>query len=291
MPKETIGIIAGSGQFPFLVAQGAREAGLDVAVCGFHDNTEPSLSRAANAFTLLHLGQLSRLIAFFKKHNVRRLCMAGAINKPRALSLRPDWRAARLLLRMRSKGDDALLRAVAEEIESEGFQVVRPEILAPTLLAPEGVLSARPPTGAEWLDIRYGWPIARRLGRLDIGQCFVVREGMVVAVECLEGTDATLKRAAELGGTGCVVVKIAKPGQDERLDLPAVGTTTMEILIEGGFACLALQASKTLFFDREKALALADAAGLCVVALPEDFMRSEIQACANPDCSLNFTGK
>ncbi len=275
MPQEIIGIIAGSGQFPFLIAAGARAQGLSVAICGFHGHTDPALASAADAFTLLHLGQFSKLIAFFKKQHARRICMAGAISKPKALSLRPDWRAARMLMRMRHKGDDALLRTVAEELESEGLQVVQPAALAPGLLAPEGVLSARAPTGDEWLDIRFGWPMARLLGRLDIGQCLVVRQGIVMAVECLEGTDATLKRGAVLGGPGCLAIKIAKPGQDERMDLPSIGSATMDVLIEHKFAGLALQAGKTLFFDREKALALADAAGLCIVALPENFMESE----------------
>ena len=276
MPQETIGIIAGSGQFPLLVAAGAHSQGFVVAVCGFHGHTDPILAQSADAFALLHLGQFAKVIAFFKKQQVRRICMAGAINKPRALSLRPDWRAAKMLMRARHKGDDALLRAVAGELESEGFQVVQPATLAPGLLAPEGVLSARSPTGDEWLDIRFGWPIARLMGRLDIGQCLVVRQGIVMAVECLEGTDATLKRGAALGGPGCMAVKIAKPGQDERVDLPSIGSATMDALIEHKFAGLALQAGKTLFFDREKALALADAAGLCVVALPETFMETEL---------------
>ena len=228
MPQETIGIIAGSGQFPLLVAAGARSQGFAVAICGFHGHTDPALAQTADVFALLHLGQLARVLAFFKKHHARRICMAGAISKPRALSLRPDWRAAKMLMRMRHKGDDALLRAVAGELESEGLQVVQPATLAPGLLAPEGVLSARGPSGDEWLDIRFGWPIARLMGRLDIGQCLVVRQGIVMAVECLEGTDATLKRGAALGGPGCMAVKIAKPGQDERVDLPSISSATME---------------------------------------------------------------
>jgi DUF1009 family protein len=278
MPQETIGIIAGSGQFPNLVAEGARSRNLDVAICGFHGHTDPSLENTANVFTLVHLGQFSKLIRFFKKHHVRRICFAGAINKPKALQIRPDWRAARILMRMRNKGDDALLRAAAEEFASEGLLVVQPAEFAPGLLAPEGVLSTREPTGDEWMDIRFGWPIARSMGRFDIGQCLVVRQGMVMAVECLEGTDATLARGAQLGGPGCMAIKVVKPGQDERMDLPSIGTTTMEILIANKFSGLALQASKTLFFDREKALAMADAAKLCIVALPEDFMQNETES-------------
>lgn len=273
---QSIGIIAGGGQFPFLIAQGARARGLKVAICGFHGHTDPELAAEADSFTLLHLGQFGKLIKFFHKAGAKQICLAGSINKPKALSLRPDWRAARIILRMRSKGDDALLRAIAAELEGEGFAIAQPADLAPGLLSPEGVLSARQPTDREWLDIRFGWSMARTLGKLDIGQCLVVREGMVVAVECLEGTDATLTRGGQLGGAGCVAVKTAKTGQDERMDLPSIGTTTMQVLIQSGFSCLALEAGKTLFFDREEALRQADAANLCVVALPPDFMADEL---------------
>lgn len=278
MSEEYIGIIAGGGQFPFLIARGARARGFKVAVCGFHGHTDPALEAEADAFSLLHLGQFGKLIRFFHKHGVRQICMAGSINKPKALSLRPDWRAARIILRMRSKGDDALLRAIAAELEGEGFSIAQPADLAPGLIAPDGVLSKRRPTDAEWLDIRFGWGMSRELGRLDIGQCLVVREGMVMAVEGLEGTDATLVRGARLGGAGCVAIKTAKTGQDERMDLPSIGTQTMRVLIDGNYSCLALHAGKTLFFDREQALRMADEAGLCVISLPEDFTGDDFSA-------------
>ena len=268
---ENIGIIAGGGQFPRLVAQQARAAGLGVVICGFQGHTDPDTAKHADAFELLHLGQLGRMISFFQEHHVTRACMAGSISKPKALDFRPDWRAAKILFSLRKKGDDALLRAIMADIEKDGIRIVASADLAPGLRAPRGTLSRRTPTDEEWKDLRYGWPIARSMGAFDIGQCLIVREGMVMAVECLEGTDATIKRGAELGGNGCIAIKMVKPGQDERVDLPSVGLATVRNLVEHHYAVLAIQAEKTLIFDREEALALADEHGLAVVSLPDDF--------------------
>ncbi|MDR2488382.1 MAG: UDP-2,3-diacylglucosamine diphosphatase LpxI [Desulfovibrio sp.] len=268
---DTIGIIAGSGQFPFLVARGAKRDGLRVVICGFHGNTDDALAAEADAFTMLHLGQLGALIAFFKRHHARSVCMAGAVSKPKALDLRPDMRAARLLFQLkRNKGDDAVLRAVADELHSEGITVVRPERLVPNLRGPVGVLGKHRPRPDTWRDIRFGWNIAKSLGALDIGQCVVVRSGIVVAVEAMEGTDATLIRGGELGGSGCTAVKVLKPGQDDRLDLPSIGAGTIALLAGYRYACLAFEAEKTLFFDRQAALDTACEHSIAVVGLPAD---------------------
>lgn len=271
---ERIGIIAGGGQFPRLVADAARAAGQYTAICGFREHSDPELEAHADAFALLHLGQLNRLIAFFREQGVSRLCLAGTINKPKALDLRPDLRAVKVMLSLRDKGDDALLRAVLGELEAEGFEVVSAVHLAPSLRCPAGVLTRRAPDEQVWDDIRYGWPIAAAVGRFDIGQCLVVRQGMVAAVECLEGTDATLIRGSELAGPGCVALKTVKPGQEERVDLPSIGLETVRLLIERRFACLAVTAETTLFFDRTEALALADRHQLCVVALGPEQSRA-----------------
>lgn len=264
-----MGIIAGSGQFPFLVAQGARRAGAFVAACGFHGNTDPDLAAYCDAFTMLHLGQLNALIAFFREHSISRLCMAGAISKPRALDLHPDFRVAKLLLRLArsAKGDDVLLRTVTEELQSEGFTVVRPDSLVPDLLGPTGLLTGSP-SPELWQDIQFGLATARAVGSLDIGQCVVVRKGVVIAVEAIEGTDATLARAGNLGGAGCTAVKTAKPGQDERLDLPSIGTGTIHVLARYQYAALAYEAGRTLFFDREAACAEAQKHGIVLVGIP-----------------------
>ena len=266
--NECIGIVAGAGQFPELVAQMSRKQGLRVAICGFYGHTDPAIASMGHAFSMVHLGQLGKILAFFKKQKVRRICFAGAISKPKALSLRPDFRAVRMLLGLRGFGDDALLRAVAREVESEGMQLIQAASLVPGLRAPLGLLTRRKPSQNEWEDILYGLPLACKIGHMDIGQCIVVRRKMVVAVECLEGTDATLARGGSLGGAGCTAIKLLKPGQDERLDLPAIGLDTINTLLAAQYGCLVYQAGKTLFFDREKSIAAAEAGGLCVLGLP-----------------------
>ena len=272
--NESIGIIAGSGQFPRLVAEDAKAAGYTVVVCAFHGFTDPGLETLADVYTTVYLGQFDKVISYFRSNNVRRLCMAGAIDKPRALDLRPDFRAARILFSLRGKGDDALLRAIMEDLEKEGFAIIQAaslsSSLSSSLLCPEGSLTRRTPTAEEWADIRYGWPIAGELGRFDIGQSLVVKEGMVVAVECLEGTDAALRRGSELRGEGCVAIKRFKPRQDDRVDLPSIGLQTGRLLTESRYRCLAVEAGKTLFFDRAEALALADKHDFCIIALTGD---------------------
>ena len=287
--RQCIGIVAGRGQFPALVAGMAAKHGSKVVICGFYDHTDQSLASLSSAFCLLHLGQLGKLIKFFKKQKVTHICFAGAISKPKALNIRPDWRALSLLLNLRAFGDDALLRAVACELEKEGFNVVQAASLLPGLAAPLGVLGSRNPSLEEWEDIVYGWPMAQNIGRLDIGQCIVVRRKMVMAVECLEGTDATLARGGELGGEGCSAIKIVKPGQDERLDLPAIGLDTINMLLKHNYACLAYQAGKTLFFDRDQSLQEANRGGLCLIGLPDNALWESIwqevkkELAANPD--------
>ena len=269
--QEHIGIIAGGGKFPRIIAENLHAAGHFVAICGFAGHTDQSTGGCADSYAHLHLGQLGKMITFFKEHNVTRACMAGSISKPKALDFRPDWRAAKIIFSLKNKGDDSLLRAIINELEKEGIHIVSSASLAQGLLCPSGVLTRRGPTENEWKSIRYGWPIAHALGSYDIGQCIVVKESMVVAVECLEGTDATLERGGMLGGNSCIAIKIVKPGQDERVDLPSIGLGTVKKIIAGHYSALAVEAEKTLFFDREEALHLADEHGLCIIALPADF--------------------
>jgi len=266
---EILGIIAGSGQFPVQVARGARAQGFGVVMAGFHGHTDPSIAAEADAFALLHLGQLNKLIHFFHKYSASRVCFAGAINKPKALHLRPDLRVLKLMFTLRGKGDDAILRCIAGEFAKENLPVVRAASFVPGLAAPLGVVSARKPAAEEWDDVRFGWPIARTIGQLDIGQCVVVRSGIVIAVEAMEGTDATLERGGRLGGKGCTAIKIFKPGQDERIDQPAIGPRTFALMARYGYACMAYQAGKTLFFDLDESVAIADAANIAVVGLPD----------------------
>lgn len=280
---NSIGIIAGSGQFPLLVAQGAKRRGMRVVVCGFHGITDTALTAEADVFLMLKLGQLGALIDFFKSNRVERVCMAGAVNKPKALDLRPDMRAAKLLFKLARKGDSALLQAVADELQSEGLRVVRPEELAPDLRSPEGVLGKLSPSPELWRDIRFGWRIAKAVGSLDIGQCVVVRSGIVIAVEGIEGTDATLVRGGELGGPGCTAVKVVKPKQDERIDLPSVGAGTLALLAKYRYACLSFEAGKTLFFDQQAALTTARTHDIAVVGVPSEAEPFFALFCGNED--------
>jgi hypothetical protein len=264
-PSGPLGIIAGEGQFPFLVAEGARSLGKAVVAVGFRGHTRKELETHVDRMQWVRLGQLGKLLRFFKRHGACEIVFAGGINKPRALSIRPDFHAARLLLALRSRTDNALLEAVAQSMAKRGMRAVSPLKYAPGLQTPEGVLGSRRPLKRESGDIEYGWPLAKELGRLDIGQCLVVRERMVVAVEALEGTNATILRAGELAGPGCVVIKTFKPGQEQHIDQPAVGLSTIETMIRSGASCLAIEAGQSLFFDRDKALSLAEEHGIAIV--------------------------
>ncbi|NLW80216.1 MAG: LpxI family protein [Desulfovibrionales bacterium] len=260
-----LGIIAGGGSLPTTVADNARSLGSRIVGVGFAPDTDPSFPNHCDEFIWLKLGQLGRLVDFFTQHGVTHVVMAGPINKPRALDLRPDWRAARLLLSLRTRGDDALLRAVGAELEKEGMLLVGPHHFSPDMHTPAGLLTRRPPDKREQQDIDLGWSVAEQLGSLDIGQCLVIREGIVLAVEAIEGTDATIRRGGTLGGPGAVVVKRPKAGQDRRLDLPAVGLETVQTMAEVGAGVLAIEAGQTLFFERQKAVDFADRHGIAII--------------------------
>ena len=268
----TVGILAGSGQFPFLVARGAAQQGHRVVAVGFTGNTDPSLKEECVAFTMIALGQVGALVGFLKKNRVEKVCMAGAISKPKAFSFKPDFRAAKLMFKLAGQhGDDAILRIVAEELASEGIEVVRPEAIVPSLVeVPSGLLAGPEPSAQTWMDIGLGYAKAKVLGACDIGQCVAVHRGVVVAVEAVEGTDALIERAGGLSTEALTLVKVVKPDQDTRLDRPSIGSKTIEVMARNNFVCLAFEAGKTLFFDKEQSLAKANGYGISVVALPDD---------------------
>ncbi len=275
MSDQVIGLIAGGGQFPLLVARAAREQGLTVAAVGFAGYSNAEVAQVAQAWSELKIGQLGRLIDFFKAHGVSRVLMAGSIDKSMAMSfknIRPDIRAAKLLARLALKGDDQLFRGLVQELEGEGLPVVPAHTLLPQLLTPAGILTRTKPSTQAVKDLRLALATARELGRLDIGQCVVVKRGIVAAVEALEGTDATIRRGCSLAGAKCVAVKVFKPGQSKRVDLPSVGLATIEILREFKAIALGVEAGQSLFFDREQALAVADRAGIAVVGISGDFL-------------------
>lgn len=266
MNQETpIGIIAGEGQFPFLVVQGARRQGRSIVVVGFKEHTRAELYPLVDDMTWLRVGQLGKMISFFKKHKIEEIVFAGSISKPKVLEIRPDMKAAKLLLQTRSKNDNALLSKVKDFLRQENMELVSPFRFVPELKTPEGVLGKHNPDKQQWRDINFAWPLAKEIGRLDIGQCLVVKDQMVVAVEAMEGTNATILRAGEIAGPGCVAVKIFKPGQEEYIDQPSIGKTTIEIMSQAGTSCLVIEAEKSLFFDREQAVDLADREGISLI--------------------------
>jgi hypothetical protein len=275
---KEVGLIAGSGQFPVLFAHAARQASVRVLAVGFDGETDPSLSKYVDEFHMVRLGQLNRLIRTFKSSGITHAAMAGAINKTRMYTkIRPDWRAVRFLSRLRSRKDDSLLRALADELESEGILIQPSTIFLPELLAPEGILTRRKPNRREQQDIAFGWTLAKAIGRLDIGQCLVVKNQVVLAVEGIDGTDATIMRGGRLCREGAIVVKVSKPMQDLRFDVPAVGSDTIEVMKRANARVLVLEAGKTVIFDRDKMIDIADSAGISILVQNEDFRPVENQ--------------
>lgn len=265
---ERIGLIAGSGRFPVLFAETARRRGVEVVAVAHSGETAEELAGVVHAVTWVQPGQLDALIAALKAGNVTRAVMVGGIAKPRLFrEFVPDARALSVIARVGALRDDKLLRALAEELESEGIEIVESTLYLQEIVPEPGVLSARAPTPEEWSDIRYGFRVAKVIGQFDIGQSVVVRGGAVMAVEGIEGTDATVRRAGQLVNGDVVLVKACKPTQDLRFDLPAVGPATIRTLAEVRGRVLAVEAGRTVILDRAELLALADEADIAVVAV------------------------
>lgn len=290
MHKENtalLGLIAGNGRFPFLLLEAALAHGLRVVVAAIKEETDPEMNqRAAHdpehiRVHWLSLGELSKLIETFQREGVTRAVMAGQVKHKQIFSsIRPDWRLAKLLLNLRTRNTDMLLGAVAKVLQDEGITLVSSTQYLEPLLAPAGVLTSRSPNESELDDITFGRAIARTVAAHDIGQTVVVAAGAVVAVEAMEGTDATITRAGELFRTladseeqldatlprALTVVKVAKPNQDMRFDVPVIGVATIETMQRAGATCLALDAGRTLLFDREAIVRAADLAGISMTA-------------------------
>jgi UDP-2,3-diacylglucosamine hydrolase len=268
---EAIGLIAGNGSFPLLFARTARQEGLAVVAVAHEGETPPELAECVDHLTWIKVGQLEAIIRTLLAHGVRRAVMAGGIRKAALMDgFAPDERAMRFLARLTQWSDDALLRGVAEELEGEGIAVVESTLFLGSLLAPAETLTARQPDDAQWRDIRYGLAVAKGIGAWDVGQTVVVKSRMVLAVEALEGTDAALRRGGALGRGGAVAVKVSKPGQDLRFDVPAIGPATVAVCREAGIAALAVEAGKTLLLEREALLGAAAAADLAIVGVRTD---------------------
>jgi DUF1009 family protein len=262
---EKIGLIAGKGQFPLLFAEAARRRGLEVVAMAHRGETDPGIEPLVQQCHWIFVGQVGKLIRAFKEAGVTRAVMAGGVSRGRLFrDFRPDFRALAIIRRVGAGHDDRILRGLAAELEKEGITIVSSLLYLDELLAQPGPLSRRRPTAAELEDIGYGFRIAKEVGRLDLGQCVVVRRQVVTALEAIEGTDDTIRRGGRLAGKGAVVVKVSKPGQDLRFDLPTVGKNTIEVMAEVEAGVLAVEAGKTLIFDRQEMVALADKAGIAV---------------------------
>jgi DUF1009 family protein len=264
---DRIGIIAGGGQFPVLFARAVAARGINLYTAAYVKEADPLLGDYSRAILWLHLGQLKRLIRFFKKHQVHQAVMMGHIRKTRMFTdVRPDLHAIAVIAKMRHTHDDAVLRAFAGALETAGIRILPATCFLPELLAPAGCWTRRAPTAAEQADIDMGFRIAREIGRLDIGQCVVVGGGSVLAVEAIEGTDAAILRGGNLGPGHAVAVKVCKPHQDTRFDLPAIGDRTIETMRQAGVRALAVEAGRAVAFDREEMIAHADRLGVSIVA-------------------------
>ncbi|SHO46880.1 LpxI family protein [Desulfopila aestuarii] len=275
---ENIGIIAGGGQFPLLFIDAAHKAGRKVMVIAHKGETDERVASAADDVCWVKLGQLGKVISWFKAKGVGETVFLGAITKTKIFrDVMPDLKALTLWNKIDSKQDDAILRAVATALEKENIAVRESTMYLQHLLFPEGVLSKKKPSKEQRRDIEFGWQHARAIGRLDIGQCVVVRNCTVVAVEAIEGTDAAIRRGGKLAREKAVVVKVKKPGQDFRFDLPATGVITIQTLAEVKGAVLAVEAGQALIFDREEMMRAADRAGIVVVGVTE-----------NPDGTLTY---
>lgn len=268
---ESVGLIAGNGRFPVIFARTARAEGVSVVAVAHEGETEPELAGVVDALTWIRVGELEPVIRVFRAHGVRRAVMAGGIRKAALLEhFAPDERGMRCLARIQTWSDDAVLRSVAAELEGEGVEVVASTLFLSSILTPVGLLTSRAPDEQQWTDIRYGLAVAKGVGAFDIGQTVVVKSGMVLAVEAIEGTDEAMRRGGRLGRGGSVVVKVSKPGQDLRFDVPAVGPQTVGTCREAGIAVVALEAGKTLLLERETLVADAEAAGVALVGVAVD---------------------
>jgi len=266
--KAVIGLIAGNGKMPIILAQAIRKAGHRVVAIGHLEETRKDLARYVNTFYWVHIGELGKIIDLLLAAKVKRAVLAGKVPKTHFFSkAKPDLRAIQVLSRLTAKNDDAILRAIAQEIESEGIRIESPAVFLRENLVARGVLTERKPTEREKKDLAFGWKMAKKIGALDLGQSVVVKDQMILAVETLEGTDETIRRGGRLGRRDVLVIKVAKPKQDLRLDLPVIGRRTIRTLREAGASTLAMEAQKTIIIDREKVVKEADKHKLCLMGI------------------------
>ena len=282
-----IGLLAGAGRFPIVFAEGARQAGLSVYCLGVEGMASPELVPLCDHFDWIPLGKIGRAIRLFRRREVTRAVMAGKIEKTvlfhpfRVLRLLPDWRTLHMWFRYasRDKKDDTLLMAVIHEFERDRITFGSALEFCPELLVKRGFLTRRKPTPAQWKDIRFGWELAKEMGRLDVGQSVIVKDSAVIAVEAIEGTDKAILRSAELCRQGgFTVVKVAKPQQDMRFDVPTIGMQTLHTMSQSGGKVLAVECDKTIVLDQDKVVELANRLGIAIVAVDAQELQARIAA-------------
>jgi DUF1009 family protein len=263
---EIIGLIAGGGQFPLMLAEAAKKRGFRVVAVAHSGETSPSLKDKTDEIVWIKLGQLGQLIKVLKKNGVRHAMMAGTITKKRMFeNVKPDLKGLTLMSKLAIFHDDDILRAVAKELAREDIEIVSSTHYLPELLALKGCLTKKKPNKAEQEDIDFGWHVAKELGRLDIGQCVVVRNKTVLALEAIDGTDETILRGGGLAREAAVVIKVSKPNQDLRFDVPAVGVETLKVMSQVKASVLAVEAGKTLMFEKPEMIEYANNADISIV--------------------------
>lgn len=262
-----IGLIAGIGDLPAVIAGDAKDRGHKVITVALENLASPVLNELSDKIKWINVGKVGELIETFKKSGVTEVIMAGKV--PKSLlyksKITPDLRAIKLLFSLKDKSDDSILNALTGELEKEGIRIIDTAAFSPNLLTPEGVLTVTPPSQDEWKDIEFGWRIAKEIGKLDIGQTVVIKGKAVMAVEAIEGTDEAILRGGKWADEGSVVVKVSKPQQDMRLDVPVVGTATLTAMISARARVLAVEAQRSIIVGREKLVKEADAAGISIV--------------------------
>ncbi|MDQ6653716.1 MAG: UDP-2,3-diacylglucosamine diphosphatase LpxI [Acidobacteriota bacterium] len=275
------GLIAGNGRFPFMVVEGARRAGVSLSVAAIREETDPKIEQEVERLTWVGVGQLGKMIRFFKGEGVEKAIMAGQVKHVQIFSRAiPDARMLKMLLKLPHRNTDSLIGAIAAELASEGIELIDSTYFLGDYLPDAGTLTRREPSSAERADIDYGLDIAREIARLDLGQTVVVRGKACVAIEAMEGTDAAVRRAGNLmrgdkgaqdgirfGSGPLTVLKLSKPNQDMRFDVPVVGVPTIETMVDAGATCLCISAGKTLMFDREKMISLANKNKIAIIAV------------------------
>lgn len=287
VPRPRVGLLAGWGRFPVLFAEAARRQGYAVYGMGILGMASPELGAICHRFRLAPLARLGRAIRYFRRHRVERVVMAGKVEKRelfkplRMLRLIPDARTLHMWYRYcrNNKQDDTLLLAVIREFERDGISFFSALDICPELLVKHGFLTRRRPSAAQWKDIRFGWEIAKEMGRLDIGQTVIVNDTAVIAVEALEGTDECIRRAGQLCRRGgFTVIKVAKPQQDMRFDVPTIGMQTLQTMREAGARVLAIEAGMTILLDEPEVVQLADKLGIAIVAIKADELQMRAAA-------------